>query len=96
MHAACKVRMGAGQLNRSLGVGWQDDSAAPGTPYEVLGVAPMATAQQIRSAYRQQAAKWHPDKWLQGSDEEQKAAVAAFESIQQAHAILGDEQQRTV
>jgi curved DNA-binding protein len=30
--------------------------------YEVLGVGPDATEQQIKAAYRTQAMKWHPDR----------------------------------
>lgn len=30
--------------------------------YEILGVGPDATEQQIKEAYRRQAMKWHPDR----------------------------------
>ena len=29
--------------------------------YEILGVGPDATEQQIKEAYRREAMKWHPD-----------------------------------
>ena len=30
--------------------------------YEILGVGPDATEQQIKEAYRREAMKWHPDR----------------------------------
>ena len=45
--------------------------------YEVLGVNKNSTPDEIKSAYRKAALKWHPDKWVEAysvlSDENKKA-----------------------
>ena len=70
--------------------------AAAGTLYEVLGLSPTSSAQEVRRAYRQRAACWHPDKWHCASPEQQRLAASTFERIQHAHDVLGDEQSRRV
>lgn len=37
-------------------------------PYEVLNVSPLATKAQIRSAYRELARRWHPDRFMEGPE----------------------------
>lgn len=54
-------------------------------PYEVLGVAKNATADEIKRAYRGLASKHHPDK---GGD------TAKFQEIQSAYEILSDPEKR--
>ena len=46
--------------------------------YEVLGVDKKASADEIKSAYRKLALKWHPDRWVNGSDAEKKTAAENF------------------
>ena len=50
-------------------------------PYETLGVSRTATAEEIKSAYRKLAKKYHPDL---GGDPEK------FKEINEAHDILSD------
>ena len=57
--------------------------------YEVLGVDRQATDQQIKSAYRKQALKHHPDR-----NPGDKAAEEAFKEAAEAYAVLADEQKR--
>ncbi len=55
------------------------------THYATLGVAENASQDEIKKAYRRLAGQHHPDK---GGD------TAAFQKIQEAYSILGDEQKR--
>jgi DnaJ-class molecular chaperone len=58
-------------------------------PYEVLGVAPTASAADIQKAYRRLAKKLHPD--LNPGD---KAAEEKFKEIAGAYDLLGDAEKR--
>jgi hypothetical protein len=58
------------------------------TPYEILGVAPGATHQQIKEAYRKLAAQYHPDKVVHLGKEFQDLAEKRFKQIQQAYQSL--------
>lgn len=59
------------------------------THYEVLGVNPDASEQDIRKAYRSLSLKYHPDK---NSDED---AQSRFQEISAANDIIGDPDKRT-
>ncbi|MBM3491858.1 MAG: J domain-containing protein [Alphaproteobacteria bacterium] len=59
-------------------------------PYDVLGVARSASPDEIKSAYRKQAKKCHPD--LHRNDPK---LAERFKELSQAYAILGDEAQKT-
>lgn len=58
-------------------------------PYDVLGVARTATAEDIQKAYRKLAKKLHPD--LNPGD---KQAEAGFKELSAAYAILSDAEKR--
>lgn len=57
--------------------------------YDVLGVARSASPDEIKSAYRKLARKYHPDQNRDDPDAEEK-----FKQIAAAYEILGDEQKR--
>jgi curved DNA-binding protein len=57
------------------------------THYQVLGVLPDASAEQIRAAFRRQAKLYHPDRMATGD-------VSRFQRLQQAYEILCDPRQR--
>lgn len=57
--------------------------------YKTLGVEKNASADEIKSAYRKLAKKYHPD--LNPND---STAAAKFKEINEAYEVLGDEQKR--
>jgi DnaJ-class molecular chaperone len=59
------------------------------TPYDILGVKPDASQDQIRSAYRRLARKFHPD--LNPGD---RAAEERFKEVSAANDLLGDAEKR--
>jgi molecular chaperone DnaJ len=56
--------------------------------YNILGVAPNATTDDIKKRYRSLAMRFHPDR---NSDE---GAEARFNAIQQAYEVLSDTKRR--
>jgi len=57
--------------------------------YEVLNVARSASEQEIKSAYRKLAVKYHPDKNPGSQEAEEK-----FKEAAEAYSVLGDPQKR--
>ena len=57
--------------------------------YEVLGVSRIATAEEIKKAYRKLALKYHPDRNPGNKDAEEK-----FKEAPEAYAILSDPEKR--
>ena len=58
--------------------------------YEVLGLQKGASADDIKGAYRKAALKWHPDRWVSGTDAEKKNADAKFKEASEAYSVLSD------
>jgi molecular chaperone DnaJ len=59
------------------------------THYELLGVQPTATAEQIRDAYRRQARIWHPDRSETGSADK-------MARLNDAYRVLSDPGRRAI
>ena len=55
-------------------------------PYDILGVSPSATDEEIKKAYRTLSRKYHPDANMGKPGE--KAAEEKFKQIQQAYAQI--------
>lgn len=57
--------------------------------YEILGVSRDASEQELKSAYRQMALKYHPDRNPQNAEAEEK-----FKEAAEAYSVLSDPQKR--
>ena len=57
--------------------------------YEVLGISKASSDSDIKRAFRSQARRYHPDK-----NPEDDAAEQAFKEVQEAYAVLSNEEQR--
>src|SRR3990167_2090673 len=58
--------------------------------YKVLGVERSATTDEIKTAYRKLAMKYHPDR-----NPDNKNAEEKFKEATEAYEVLGDTQKRT-
>ncbi len=58
--------------------------------YEVLGVARNAAGEEIKSAYRKAALKWHPDR----NPANKQQAEERFREATEAYSVLSDSQKR--
>ena len=59
------------------------------SPYDILGVAPTASADDIRRAYHRLAKTNHPD-----TNPDKKDAAEKFAAISSAHTVLADPEKR--
>jgi len=60
--------------------------------YEILGVAQTASVEEIKSAYRKAALKWHPDR----NPEHKEEAELRFRESTEVYSILSDAQKRQI
>mmetsp|Transcript_36483 Transcript_36483/g.105090 ORF Transcript_36483/g.105090 Transcript_36483/m.105090 type:complete len:681 (-) Transcript_36483:2153-4195(-) len=62
--------------------------------YELLGVPSIASQLEIKKAYRERAAEWHPDKKGHLGEEAKKNAEEMFKRIGEAYEVLTDPQKK--
>ena len=69
--------------------------------YEALGITDEekkltgdAFADVVKKKYRRLASKYHPDKWVNGTEQEKKEAEEKFKQINEANMVLSDPQKR--
>ena len=60
--------------------------------YEVLGVGRAATPEEIKSAFRKAALRWHPDR----NPEHKHEAAERFREATEAYGVLSDSQKRAM
>jgi len=60
------------------------------TYYEVLGVGPTASHDELRDAYRAQALAQHPDRHAEADEETAAEAALRMRLVNQAWQVLGD------
>jgi molecular chaperone DnaJ len=60
--------------------------------YEVLGVTKTASVDEIKSAYRKAALKWHPDR----NPEHKHDAEEKFRECTEAYSVLSDQEKRQI
>lgn len=60
------------------------------TYYELLGVAPDATREELRRGYLRRARRWHPDQFSGAPAAERRKAEKAMARINQAWDVLSD------
>jgi molecular chaperone DnaJ len=58
--------------------------------YEILSVTRISTAEEIKSAYRKAALKWHPDR----NPDKKETAEGKFREATEAYSVLSDTQKR--
>jgi molecular chaperone DnaJ len=58
--------------------------------YEILAIARTASAEEIKSAYRKAALKWHPDR----NPDQKESAVGKFREATEAYSVLSDAAKR--
>ena len=63
-------------------------------PFRILGLAPGASDDEIRQAYRRLANMYHPDKVVHLGDEFQRLAEHKFKRIQHAYQVLMEKRGR--
>jgi curved DNA-binding protein CbpA len=81
------------QRRRQDSRGGRNQKVDPDDYYSILGVKKGATQKEIKSKYRKLALKYHPDKV---AEDEKEKAEEKFVNINQAYAVLGDEEKRKI
>eukprot|EP00408_Alexandrium_pacificum_P066266 CAMPEP_0171174218 /NCGR_PEP_ID=MMETSP0790-20130122/10615_1 /TAXON_ID=2925 /ORGANISM="Alexandrium catenella, Strain OF101" /LENGTH=618 /DNA_ID=CAMNT_0011639087 /DNA_START=9 /DNA_END=1862 /DNA_ORIENTATION=+ len=66
------------------------ESISGGTYYQILGVPPNASGDDIKNQYRKLALKLHPDK-----NRDDPNATERFQELQEAYEVLSDAERRT-
>ena len=57
-------------------------------PYQVLGVPPTATDDEVKAAYRRMALKHHPDRVATLGEDVKRAAEEKFQQINNAKEMI--------
>ncbi|KAF8707574.1 DnaJ protein, partial [Rhizoctonia solani] len=58
--------------------------------YELLHLSPTATTDEIRTAYKKESLRTHPDRLGNATQEEKRAATEKFQAVADAYYVLSD------
>lgn len=76
------------QTNGTADEGKEASQAVPKTPYDILGILPNASKNEIQAAYKEAVKKYHPDKLSHLGEEFSNLANKKFLEIQNAYDTL--------
>ncbi|MFH1494736.1 MAG: DnaJ domain-containing protein [Pseudomonadota bacterium] len=62
--------------------------------YEILGIRPTASQQEIELAYKARRTQYHPDKYATSDEATVQWATAQIQEVNRAYEVLSDEQRR--
>ena len=62
--------------------------------YKLLGVQENASEEEIQKKFRSLALKWHPDRWVNGTQAEKETAEKKFKEYNEAYSVLSDAEKR--
>lgn len=80
----CAVGLGLSEADVDAMLNLKDAGTSLDAAYKVLGVAPTATDDEVKAAYRQLALKNHPDRVATLGEDVRKAAEKKFQKINAA------------
>lgn len=63
--------------------------------YDILGVSRNATEEEIKRAFKKKSVLYHPDRWSNKSEAEQKNAEEKFKEVNEAKEVLLDADKRS-
>ena len=81
------IGLGSADVNSIIAMFYKETSSA----YTVLEISPTATDDEVRTAYRKMAMKYHPDKVATLGPDIQKSAAEKFRQVQQAYETIKSE-----
>ena len=81
------IRLNSSDISSIIAMFYKDRESA----YAVLEISPSASDDEVKSAYRRMAMKYHPDKVATLGPEVQKAAEEKFRKIQEAYETIKKE-----
>jgi curved DNA-binding protein CbpA len=95
-HDDKKKSSNSGGRSGFLGKTGTDEAPLDKTYYNILNVAPTASASEIKKAYYSLSLQYHPDRTQSLNDITRREYAERFKLISQAYSILSDPEKRTL